>query len=238
MATLRRTTTIAAVLAAAAFSVSSCATIDKIKNTVHDIRGNKATIDAFTTKLAHPATTFEATYSTTGSSPATVVYAVQPPTGVAFDLTPSGGPGDTAPVHLVANGSGEYACTHSTGWSCQRLQRLSAADENNVFDFYTPQHWVNFLRGFALAAGLAGDKVSTSTMSLNGFSMSCVDLKASGVPGTSTICSTSRGLLGYVKVAQDSTSFAITKFTTSPDATLFQLPPGAKVTTVTTPTSS
>jgi hypothetical protein len=236
--TMRRTTTIAAALAAAAFTVSSCSAIDKIKSTVHDIRGNKATIDAFTTKLQHPATTFEATYTTTGSAPASVVYAVQPPTGVAFDLTPSGGSGDTSPVHLVANGSGEYACTHSSGWSCQRLQTLSAADENNIFDFYTPQHWVNFLKGFALAAGFAGDKVTTSTMSINGFSMSCVDLKTPGVSGLSTICSTSQGLLGYVKVAQDSTSFEITNFTTSPDASLFQLPPGAKVTTVTTPTTS
>ncbi len=235
--TLRRTTTMAAVLAAAAFTVSSCAAIDKVKNAVHDIRGNKATIDTFTAKLQHPATTFEATYVTTGSAPAKVVYAVQPPTGVAFDLTPSGGTGNTSPVHLVANGSGEYACTQSSGWSCQRLQKLSSADENNIFDFYTPQHWVNFLKGFALAAGFAGDKVSTSSMSINGFSMNCVDLKTPGVSGLSTICSTSQGLLGYVKVAQDSTSFEITSFSTSPSADLFQLPAGAKVTTVNTPTT-
>ena len=83
-------------------------------------------------------------------------------------------------------------------------------------------------------AGLAGDKVTTSTMSLNGFDMHCVDLVARGVPGTSTICSTSQGILGYVKVASDSTSFQITNFSSSPSPSLFQLPPGATVTTSTT----
>ena len=83
-------------------------------------------------------------------------------------------------------------------------------------------------------AGLAGDKVTSSTMSLNGFDMNCVDLVAHGVPGTSTICSTSQGILGYVKVASDSTSFQITNYSSSPSASLFQLPPGATVTTPTT----
>ena len=54
----------------------------------------------------------------------------------------------------------------------------------------------------------------------------------------STICSTQQGILGYVKVASDSTSFEITKFTTSPNPSLFQLPPGATVTTGTTTPSS
>jgi hypothetical protein len=140
---------------------------------------------------------------------------------------------------LVVTKSGEYACSHATsGWSCDKLSALSAADQNNVFDFYTPSHWINFLKGFSLVAGLAGDKVSTSTMSVNGFSMHCVDFVVSGEPGTSTICTTSQGLLGYVKVATDSTSFEITSYTSSPPASLFELPPGAKVTTVTTPTTS
>jgi hypothetical protein len=84
---------------------------------------------------------------------------------------------------------------------------------------------------------LAGDKVTSSTMSLNGFDMDCVDLVAQGVAGTSSICSTSQGILGYVKVAPDSTSFQITDYSSSPSASLFQLPPGATVTTVTAPTT-
>ncbi len=74
-------------------------------------------------------------------------------------------------------------------------------------------------------------------MTVNGFTMSCVDLVASGVAGTSSICTTSQNVLGYVKVAQDSTSFEITNYSGSPASSLFQLPPGATVTTVTTTTT-
>ena len=129
------------------------------------------------------------------------------------------------------NSSGEYACNQSGSggaWSCQKLGQADAATENKIFDFYTPSHWVSFLKGVSLVAGLAGDKVTSSTMSLNGFDMNCVDLVAHGVPGTSTICSTSQGILGYVKVASDSTSFQITSYSSSPDPSLFQLPPGPR----------
>jgi hypothetical protein len=221
-----------------AFGLTGCAAIDKVKSAVHVIQGNKATIDAFTSKLQSGATsTFEATYVTTGSAPATIVYAVRPPTGVAFSETPSSGNGDTSPVHLVVNASGEFACTQpsvSAQWSCQKLAAANAATENKIFDFYTPTHWVSFLRDFSLAAGLAGDTVTSSSMTVNGFAMSCVDFQAAGIPGTSTICTTSQGILGYVKVASDSTSFEIQSFSASPPASLFELPPGATVTTETT----
>jgi hypothetical protein len=65
--------------------------------------------------------------------------------------------------------------------------------------------------------------------------MNCIDLVARGVTGSSTICSTAQGILGYVKVASNSTSFQITSYSSSPAASLFQLPPGATVTTSTTP---
>ena len=81
-------------------------------------------------------------------------------------------------------------------------------------------------------AGFAGDKVTTSTMSVNGFDMNCVDLVAKGTR-TSTICSTSQGILGYVSVESESTTFQITSYSSSPSAWLFQFPPGATVTTST-----
>jgi hypothetical protein len=228
-------------LAVGILGFSGCSVINKVKTTVHDIRGDKATIDAFSAKLqSGAATPFEVTYVTTGAAPATIVYAVQPPTGVAFDETPSGGSGDTTPVHLVVNASGEFACTQSVSsaqWSCQKLGTTDAANENKIFDFYTPSHWVNFLKEFSLAAGLAGDKISSSTMTVNGFTMNCVDFVATGEPGTSTICTTTAGILGYVKVATDATSFEIQSFSVSPAASMFALPPGATVTTVTTGTS-
>jgi hypothetical protein len=245
---LRRATVALVVAAVAACGFSACSAISKVRNTVDDIRGNKATIDAFNTKLqSGTAATFEATYVTTGSAPATIVYAVHPPTGVAFDDTPSGGPGDTTPVHIVVNSSGEFACSQASAsgsgsssgsdapWTCQKLGTADAATENKIFDFYTPAHWVGFLREFSLAAGLAGDKVSSSTMTVNGFAMNCVDFNAPGVAGTSTICTTAQGILGYVNVASDSASFEIEKFSTSPTSSLFALPPGATITT--TPTT-
>jgi hypothetical protein len=222
-------------LALGAAGLGACSALGKVRAVVHDIRGNQATIDAFNTKLqSGAATTFEATYVTTGSAPATIVYAVQPPTGVAFTDTPSGGTGDTTPVHLVVNSSGEYACSEQTAggqWSCQKLGTADAATQNQIFNLYTPSHWITFLRDFSLAAGFAGDKVSSSTMTVNGFSMNCVDFVATGVTGTSTICSTAQGILGYVHVASDATSFEIKDFSTSPPASLFELPPGATVTT-------
>jgi hypothetical protein len=238
---LRIAVLVTVTLSVGALGFGACGVIGKVKIAVHVIRGNKATIDAFTTKLQSGGTTaFEATYVTTGGAPATIVYAVQPPKGVAFSDTPSGGSGDSTPVHVVVNATGEFACSQpsasSAQWTCDKLGAADAATENKIFNFYTPAHWVEFLKGFSLAAGLAGDKVTSSNMTVNGFAMSCVDFVAGGVPGTSTICSTAQGILGYVNVAGDSTSFEIQKFSTSPSASLFALPPGATITT--TPSGS
>jgi hypothetical protein len=207
----------------------------------HALKANKDAIDAFTNRIAtSQATTFVATYVTTGASPTTVVYAVEPPKGLAFTNSPSG---STSPaVDIVANSSGEYTCARSastsgTAWSCARLAPTDAANENKVFGLYTASHWVAFLKGFSLTAAFAGDTVSSSTMTVNGFSMQCVDFRAPGVPGTSTICTTPQGILGYVKVASNSTSFEITRYSTSPSASLFQLPAGAKITTIQTGTT-
>ena len=71
-------------------------------------------------------------------------------------------------------------------------------------------------------------------MTVNGFSMHCVDFVAAGVAGKSTICTTAQGILGYVKVASESTSFQIKSYSTSPSASVFQLPAGAKITTAQT----
>ena len=219
---------------------SGCSALSKVRQDVHNVENNRSTIDSFTQNLqSNKSTPFEATYTTTGTSPATVVYAVDPSSGgLAFHETQTGA--DASNLQVIVNSSGEFVCNQSGPagpWSCQKLGTADAATENKIFDFYTPSHWVSFLKGVSLVAGLAGDKVTSSTMSLNGFDMNCVDLVAHGVPGTSTICSTTQGILGYVRVASDSTSFQITNYSSSPSASLFQLPPGATVTTVTTPTT-
>jgi hypothetical protein len=231
--------------------LSGCAAISKVKTVAHDIKGNKATIDSFTTKIqSGEAKPFEATYVTTGDTPTTVVYAVQPPTDVSFTNTPStiSSPGTSASapnIDIIVNSSGDYSCTPpdtsgsaGTGvWACQKLSSDAAATQNAIVDFYTPAHWINFLKGFSIAAGFAGDQVTSSTMTVNGFDMSCVDFKAPGDADTSTICTTAQGILGYVKVAGDTTSFQIKSYSATPDASLFALPPGAKVTDVQLPSS-
>jgi len=229
----------AAALVMGTVGLSGCSVVKTIERVKQDVQGNRATIDTFTGKIqSSEATPFEATYVTTGSSPATVVYAVEPPQGLAFTDSGSGPTtGGGAGVHIVVNPSGEYSCTPPSGsdatWSCQKLGKATATAENEIFDFYTPAHWVGFLKDFSLAAGIAGDKVTTSDMTVNGFSMNCVDFVAPGVAGTSTICTTAQGILGYVRVASDATSFEIQSYSASPPSSLFQLPPGATV--VTTP---
>jgi len=231
----RRTTrAVAVALALSAFALTGCGVVRAASKIAHSVEGNKATIDAFTNKVqSGEAATFEATYVTTGSSPTTIVYAVQPPNGLAFKATP---PGGNSSIDIVVNSTGEYSCSPpSSGsgsqWSCQKLGAADAATENKIFEFYTPAHWTAFLKDFSLAAGLAGDKVTSSSMTVNGFAMQCVDLTAPGVPGISTICTTAQDILGYVKVASDATSFEITSYTASPAASLFELPAGAKITT-------
>jgi hypothetical protein len=217
-----------------AIALTGCGVVKAASKIVHNVEGNKATIDAFTNKVqAGEAATFQATYVTTGSTPTTIVYAVQPPQGLAFKETPTGG---TSSVDLIVNSTGEYSCSppaagSGASWSCQKLGAADAATENKIFEIYTPAHWTAFLKDFSLAAGLAGDKVSSSTMTVNGFAMQCVDLVAPGVPGTSTICTTAQNILGYVKVASDATSFEITSYSASPAASLFELPAGARITT-------
>jgi hypothetical protein len=233
-----------AAMALGACLLTGCGVISAIHKAVKTVEGNKATVDAFTSNIKTTKTaTFEVTYTTTGSSPAKVVYAVDSPSHeLAFTDTPSSA-GSTNHIDIVVNASGEYACTPpSTGsgstWTCQELPKTSAADENNILDFYTASHWVKFLNGFALVAGIAGDKVTNSTMTVNGFSMKCLDFQTSATAKKSTICTTPQGLLGYVKVATDSTSFEITNYSSSPTSSLFKLPPGAKITKVTVTTTT
>jgi hypothetical protein len=226
-------------------SVTGCGIAGAVKKVAHDVSANKAIIGQFTSTMkSGEAMTFEATYLTTGASPARIVYAVRPPNGLAFQATMSGSGTGVSNVDIVVNSAGEYSCsppsasgTGSSGtgsgsaWSCQKLGTASAATRNKILSFYTPAHWVVFLRDFSLAAGFAGDRVTSSSMTVNGFSMRCVDFHAAGVQGTSTICTTAQGILGYVKVASESTSFQLKRYSVSPPASLFELPPGAKITT-------
>jgi hypothetical protein len=221
-----------AVALAASASLAGCGLATAVKKAVSTVQANRAVIDLFATKLeSGQPPQFETTYETTGSAPSRVVYAVRPPGSLLFSaaLSGSGSPLNTARV--IMNQSGAFACTRApgAGWVCDKLAKTSAAAQKELLDFYTPAHWVAFLKGLAVTAGFAGDKITSSTMTLNGFSMQCVDLRAAGVAGTSKICTTAQHLLGYVQVASVSTSFEIKSYSGSPAASLFGLPPGAKI---------
>jgi hypothetical protein len=218
-------------VALAIAGLTGCSIVSKVNQIRHNVDGNKSIVDSFTQGLKSTrATPFQVTYVTTGSAPATVTYAVQPPHDISFSETATGS--GVTQVDLVGNSSGEYSCTQASAgaqWSCQKLGKASAVAQNELFDLYTPSHWVAFLDGFAIVAGLAGDKVSTSSQTVNGFAMHCLDFVAKGVSGTSTICTTAQNILGYVRVAQQSASFEIKSYTASPPASAFQLPAGAKI---------
>lgn len=227
---------VAVALTLSGFGVTGCGVVTAVRKVTQTVAANKATIDQFTSGLkSGEATTFEATYVTTGNSPTKIVYAVRPPKDLAFTDTSSGGGAAASNVDLIANSTGAYSCAPPFSglgprWTCQKLRAASADTRNRILGLYTPAHWITFLRDFSLAAGFAGDKVTTSDMTVNGFSMHCVDFRAAGVAGTSKICTTARGILGYVKVASDATSFQLKSYSASPPDSLFRLPPGAKVT--------
>jgi len=241
----RRAAGLAAVgLLVSAIGLSGCAVIKTVKKVAHDVKANKATMDTFTSKIkSSEGTTFEATYVTTGTSPRKVVYAVAPPKGLSFTDSPAEGPNAGVPsIDIIVNSTGEYSCTPPAAgasgvWACTSLPAEDAASQNAIFAFYTPSHWVTFLQGFSLAAGFAGESVTSSTMTVNGFDMSCVNFQATGDAEKSTICTTAQGILGYVKVEGDATSFEIQSYSASPAASLFELPPGAKVTAATLPSA-
>lgn len=217
-------------LALVAVGLSGCGLINDVKTIADAVRNNRATIDAFTGKLqSGESTTFEATYVTTNASPTTVIYAADPPKRLTFKESALGAA--TPAIDLIVTPSGEEACTPhgSSSDICRKLPPASAADQNKIFTFYTPSHWVAFLKGLSLAAAFAGDRVTSSHKNLNGFSMQCVDFHASGVPGESTICSTQQGILGYVKFATDSTQFELERYSASPSPSLFEPPAGAKL---------
>lgn len=214
-------------------ALSGCSVVRSINKVRHAVDSNRAAIKTFTEGLkAGEAMAFSAMYVTTGSSPTTIVYSVRPPHEVSFLQT--GTTSSSSKLDLVSNASGEYSCTAATsesGWTCMKLGRAQAIAQNELVSLYTPSHWITFLETFSVAAGFAGDKVTNSTRTVNGVSMHCVDFTAKGVKGRSTICSTPQNILGYVKVAGNPTSFELKSYTTSPSASLFKLPPGAKITT-------
>jgi hypothetical protein len=224
----RQALPVAALLAAPLIGVlSGCSVIHTINHVRHAVEGNRSTVKSFTSGLkSAESTPFQATYVTTGSAPTTVTYAARPPKDSSFAQASTG-----SNLKLVTNSSGEYSCTSqaSGGWTCTKLGRAEAVAQNAIVGLYTPTHWITFLNLLSTTATFAGVKVTKSSMTVNGFSLKCVNF-TSKHEGRSTICTTPQNVLGYVKVANSATSFEIKSYTDSPPASAFRLPPGAKVT--------
>lgn len=222
-------------------ALAGCGVVAAASSVVHTAQDNKAVIGQFTGQLqSGAATPFDVTYVTSGSSRATIVYAVRPPNQVAFQ---EGDPGSNTIVpslDVFANSAGEYSCTRldplvyaSSRWSCRKLGPAGAVTQNKIFDLYTPAHWVAVLNDLTLAASFVGAKVTKSAMTVNGFSLHCVNFTAAGIAGATTVCSTAQGILGFVKVTLAQAveeTFEIKAYSSSPPASLFESPPGAKIT--------
>lgn len=200
--------------------------------------GGKGTVGAFIAKLqARTATPFEAKYLRTGKAPAVIVYAVRPPDGLLFSESPIAGRGRR--IRVVVNGSGEYRCiqrrTGQAQWTCQQLTGASAAAQNKNFAIYTAAYWATYLKKLPLAARA---RATTSTMPADApltigkgaraGAMNCIGFRTPGF-GVSTICAAAPGILGSVFLCQGSTTIPMEWYTTSPPASLFQMPPGARV---------
>lgn len=233
----RAAAALAVALTLTGLGLSGCGVVNKVNKITNTVQGNKAIIDKFTSKMsATQGMTYEATYTTTtAGSAAAVTYAVKPPTALAFIFNPAiassaGGLGRT---DIVANASGSYSCAlvpaPGSGWTCKKLGAAGAAAKNQLVALYAPSHWVTFLQDFSLAAGFAGDKITKSTKTVNGYQLNCINFTAPAV-GASTLCTTSQGILGYVKAVTGAVSFEIKSYSPSPPTSLFALPRGAKVT--------
>lgn len=236
------------VVLASASGLSGCGVISAIRKVVQTVEANRALINKFSKGLrSGEKVAFEATYVTNGEPAMTVTYAVQPPEEVALRAVPDGAGagnlgGTTGTYDMVANSTGGYSCSPDevpalgTGWTCTKLASAEQVVKSGVVDIYTPAHWAAFLDVVAIAAGVAGDSVTSSTKVVNGFELNCIGLRAKGIAGTSTLCTTAQGILGYVQVAGTSTSFELKTYWTTPDASLFELPAGAKIVTPQTTT--
>jgi len=239
----RQTILVIALVVPIALGLTGCTAISKAVKTiktVHNILHGDAAISSLSSKISASDTkAYAVTYLTTGSPPITTVYAASPPHDFAFTTTLSG-----SHIDVFASSAGEYGCNRasasgSMGWTCLKLEGTAIDTYKAMYALYSGAYWIDFLKIYSAAAALQGVTVSSSTMSIPGFNLQCVVLRNKN-PKTSPSkwCVTSQGILGYVSVSAKGADFEIKSYSPSPAASLFQLPPGATVTTIPTTTTS
>jgi outer membrane murein-binding lipoprotein Lpp len=242
----RKTVLVAVVVATTALGLTGCSAINKAANAVkavHNLVHGSAAIDQLTSKMQSSDTSaYDVTYVTTGSAPATVRFAVDPPHDFAFDDTTS-----TGEFQVLGGAAGVFECSRSSSgsssagaWSCVKAQGAEVDTDKLAYALYSGSYWIDFLKIYSVAAALHGVTISSATMSVNGFNLQCAVVVSGSKPNeqTSEVCVTSQGILGYVSVSARSADFEIQSFSPSPPASLFQIPAGATVSTLPTPTTS
>lgn len=241
-----RTGVLCAVLVLAT-SLSGCSLVAKgIAHEVekHVLHTNAAVASLSSKVQQNDATPHAVTYVTTGSAPVTVTYAVDPPHELVFATS-----GASTDLRLIENSTGWYACSNaasdsgsttssgaSAKWTCASFKQNLPTNYKALEALYTGAYWVDFLKIYSTIGGLAGVTVTSKSMTVNGFALSCVVVTPSksngGSSSQSTWCVTSAGVLGYVQVAAKGTAFEITSYSSSTPASLFALPQGATVNSV------
>lgn len=251
----RGTAALAGAVLLGGLALAGCAAGHPVTKISHPVAGNhlvastpvaagKGTVGAFIARLqAAAATPFEAKYLSGGRVLTVIFYAVRPPDGLLFSESPIVPNGRR--IELVKNSSGEYRCTRrGTGqaqWTCQQLTEAGVTAQNKNFASYTAAYWATYLKKVALAARTKATTFTTFTMPPDApptigkrdraGPMNCIGFRTAGF-GISTVCAPAPGILGSVLLCQGSVTAPMEWYTTSPPASLFQLPPGAKVSTL------
>ena len=237
------------VLVGSMLGLTGCSHIIKavVNHATHGkLDADEAAVNGLSTKMkAGESATFVVTYVTTGNAPATIKVAASPPKDFAFVDTQSSG----TVTNIIQNSTGSYICSKSTGsgstdkWACTKLTKNTMSTANTMKLLYTGQYWIDFLSVYRYA-GVAGVSIKTTSMTVNGYDLSCIVSSGSAGATTSTtkptsftVCVTTQGVLGYVNVSNDSTAFEIKSYSTSPPSSLYETPPGATITTIPTSTT-
>lgn len=222
--------------------------IGKVINAVHAIADAARSLRSLQSEVQKgEKASYQATYETTGSGGAPTVITFAQELGGKYAFTEPGAGGSGA-TDLVGDGKNQYECTQSGSgaqWACLQSAEGAGSPGPAVASF------VDFTGGFVyelaealqVEAAIQGFKVTNSTMSVNGIPLKCVSLtgKVKGQAGVYEWCVTADGVLGLAKytggTAGDGSSFEITKLDMGPPASVFEPPPGASFTTLTTPTT-
>jgi hypothetical protein len=238
-----------AALALAAVSMTGCAKIVQhaLNGVTHGLIGGNAALNAFTGKVQNgESATYDVTYVTSGSSPATVEYTANPPHDWGLSETESSGS-----FRMIQNSAGLYYCTQQSSgatWSCLSVPGAAQTDYLAYYQFFTGTYWVDILKAISPFVGLTGLKIEDKSMKVNGFDLSCIVVSGTpnGANGSTTTanassdgtyCVTSQGILGYVSSGTGA-DYEIKSYSTTPNSSLFQEPAGATTETLPTSTTS